>query len=31
VFTDALPRTRDGAVDREAVKTTWGTAADETR
>jgi acyl-CoA synthetase (AMP-forming)/AMP-acid ligase II len=31
VFTDALPRTADGAVDREAVKTTWGTAADETR
>ena len=23
-FTDALPRTADGAVDREAVKTTWG-------
>ena len=26
VFTDALPRTRDGAVDREAVKTAWGNA-----
>ncbi len=25
-FTDALPRTADGAVDREAVKTTWGDA-----
>ena len=25
-FTDALPRTADGAVDREAVKTTWGNA-----
>jgi len=23
-FTDALPRTADGAVDREAVKTRWG-------
>jgi acyl-CoA synthetase (AMP-forming)/AMP-acid ligase II len=27
VFTDALPRTADGAVDRETVKTTWGSAA----
>jgi len=26
-FTDALPRTADGAVDREAVKARWGTAA----
>ncbi len=26
-FTDALPRTADGAVDREAVKTRWGTDA----
>jgi len=26
VFTDDLPRTRDGAVDREAVKTAWGNA-----
>ena len=26
-FTDALPRTADGAVDREAVKTRWGTGA----
>jgi acyl-CoA synthetase (AMP-forming)/AMP-acid ligase II len=26
VFTDALPRTREGAVDREAVKTAWGNA-----
>ena len=26
VFTDALPRTADGTVDREAVKTTWGDA-----
>jgi acyl-CoA synthetase (AMP-forming)/AMP-acid ligase II len=25
VFTEALPRTADGGVDREAVKTTWGT------
>jgi acyl-CoA synthetase (AMP-forming)/AMP-acid ligase II len=25
-FTEALPRTADGAVDREAVKTRWGTA-----
>jgi acyl-CoA synthetase (AMP-forming)/AMP-acid ligase II len=25
-FTDALPRTADGAVDREAVKKTWGDA-----
>ena len=25
-FTDALPRTPDGAVDREAVRATWGTA-----
>ncbi|OGL04991.1 MAG: hypothetical protein A3H48_00535 [Candidatus Rokubacteria bacterium RIFCSPLOWO2_02_FULL_71_18] len=25
-FTDALPRTPDGAVDREAVKTRWGNA-----
>ena len=24
VFTDALPRTADGAVDREQVKATWG-------
>jgi acyl-CoA synthetase (AMP-forming)/AMP-acid ligase II len=24
-FTDALPRAADGAVDREAVKTRWGT------
>lgn len=24
VFTDALPRTADGAVDRDAVKATWG-------
>ncbi len=24
VFTDALPRTGDGGVDREAVKTRWG-------
>jgi fatty-acyl-CoA synthase len=23
-FTDALPRSADGAVDREAVKTRWG-------
>ena len=23
-FTDALPRTADGAVDREAVKGHWG-------
>jgi hypothetical protein len=27
VFTDALPRTADGIVDRETVKTTWGDAA----
>jgi len=27
VFTDALPRGADGAVDREAVKTRWGTAS----
>jgi long-chain acyl-CoA synthetase len=27
VFTDALPRTADGAVDREAVKVLWGTGA----
>jgi len=27
VFTDALPRGTDGAVDREAVKTTWGQSA----
>ena len=27
VFTDALPRAADGAVDRETVKTTWGNAA----
>jgi len=27
VFTDALPRTADGAVDREAVKARWGTGA----
>src|SRR5437762_3545535 len=26
VFADALPRTAEGAVDREAVKTTWGQA-----
>ncbi len=26
VFTDALPRGADGAVDREAVKTRWGSA-----
>jgi acyl-CoA synthetase (AMP-forming)/AMP-acid ligase II len=26
VFTEALPRTADGAVDRDAVKTTWGHA-----
>jgi acyl-CoA synthetase (AMP-forming)/AMP-acid ligase II len=26
VFADALPRTAEGAVDREAVKTTWGEA-----
>ena len=26
-FTDALPRTADGAVDREAVKTRWGPGA----
>jgi acyl-CoA synthetase (AMP-forming)/AMP-acid ligase II len=26
VFTDALPRTAEGAVDREAVKTKWGNA-----
>ena len=26
-FTDALPRTADGAVDREAVKARWGTGA----
>jgi acyl-CoA synthetase (AMP-forming)/AMP-acid ligase II len=26
-FTDALPRAADGAVDREAVKTRWGTGA----
>ena len=25
-FTEALPRTADGAVDREAVKATWGVA-----
>src|SRR4029453_11101048 len=25
-FPDTLPRTADGAVDREAVKTTWGDA-----
>jgi len=25
-FTDALPRSADGAVDREAVKARWGTA-----
>jgi long-chain acyl-CoA synthetase len=25
-FADALPRTADGAVDREAVKTKWGSA-----
>ena len=24
-FTDALPRAADGSVDREAVKTRWGT------
>ena len=27
VFTDALPRGADGAVDREAVKTKWGSGA----
>ena len=27
VFTDALPRTPDGAVDREAVKKAWGEGA----
>lgn len=26
VFTDALPRTEEGAVDREAVKAKWGNA-----
>ncbi|HEY3064309.1 MAG TPA: long-chain fatty acid--CoA ligase, partial [Methylomirabilota bacterium] len=26
-FTDTLPRAADGAVDREAVKTKWGTSA----
>ncbi len=26
VFTDALPRTAEGAVDRDGVKATWGTA-----
>ena len=26
VFTDALPRTAEGAVDREAVKVKWGAA-----
>ena len=26
VFADALPRLAEGAVDREAVKTTWGQA-----
>ena len=26
VFTDALPRTAEGAVDRDAVKAQWGTA-----
>ena len=26
VFTDVLPRTADGAIDREKVKTTWRTA-----
>ena len=26
-FTDTLPKTDDGAVDREAVKTTWGETA----
>jgi len=26
VFTDALPRTAEGAVDREAVKAKWGNA-----
>jgi acyl-CoA synthetase (AMP-forming)/AMP-acid ligase II len=26
-FTDALPRTADGAVDREAVKARWGERA----
>jgi acyl-CoA synthetase (AMP-forming)/AMP-acid ligase II len=25
-FTDALPRTAEGTVDREAVKTRWGDA-----
>ena len=27
VFTDALPRTAEGAVDREAVKSKWGESA----
>ncbi|MBI2204110.1 MAG: AMP-binding protein [Candidatus Rokubacteria bacterium] len=27
VFTERLPRAADGAVDREAVKTRWGTAS----
>jgi len=26
VFTDALPRGADGAVDRDAVKARWGDA-----
>jgi acyl-CoA synthetase (AMP-forming)/AMP-acid ligase II len=28
VFTDRLPRTPEGAVDRDAVKAEWGTAAE---
>jgi len=27
VFTDALPRNAEGAVDREAVKSKWGESA----
>jgi hypothetical protein len=27
VFTDALPRGADGAVDRDAVKARWGTSS----
>jgi acyl-CoA synthetase (AMP-forming)/AMP-acid ligase II len=27
VFTDALPRAADGAVDRETVKSRWGPAS----
>jgi acyl-CoA synthetase (AMP-forming)/AMP-acid ligase II len=26
-FTDALPRTAEGAVDRESVKTRWGSTS----